>query len=70
MQENNYYLEERFISITCSIYISIEADTWLHVLLKCNHHHIHAIKVNRHSKKIWELRKLFLSSQNLDGISS
>ena len=32
-------------------------------LLKCNQHHIHALRVKRHNKAVWELRQLILSSQ-------
>jgi hypothetical protein len=53
---------ERFPSTTCSICNSPDADTWLHVLLKCNQHHIHALRTKRHNKAVWELRKLLLSS--------
>ena len=42
---------------------SQDADTWLHVLLKCNQHHIHALRTKRHNKAVWELRKLILSTQ-------
>ena len=64
MQENNYsFGRERFPSITCSICNSMKADTWLCVLLKCNHHHIHAIRVKRHNKAVWELRKIILLLQ-------
>ena len=58
-----FFGRERFPSITCSICNSEDADTWLHVLLKCNHRHIHAIRVKRHNKVVWGLRKLILSSQ-------
>ena len=43
---------ERFPSITCPICNSPEADTWLHVLLKCNQHHIHALRTKRHNKAV------------------
>src|SRR5579875_981284 len=33
------------------------------MLLKSNQHHIHAIRIKRHNKAVWELRKLILSSQ-------
>jgi len=59
-----FFGKERFPLITCSICNSADADTWLHVLLKCNHHHIHAIRVKRHNKAVWKLRKLIqISSQ-------
>jgi hypothetical protein len=34
----------------------------IHVLLKCNQHHIHALRTKRHNKAVWELIKLILSS--------
>jgi hypothetical protein len=52
----------RFPSIACPICNSQETDTWLHVLLKCNQQHIHALRVKRHNKAVWELRKLILST--------
>ena len=52
-----------FPSITYPICNSFDGDTWLHVLLKCNHHHIHALRTKRHNKAVWELRKLILSTQ-------
>ena len=55
---------ERFQSVTCPIYHSSDADTWLHIMLKCNHHHIHALRTKRHNKAVWELIKLIISSQN------
>ena len=55
-----FFGRERFPSITCSICNFTDADIWLHVLLKCNHHYIHAIKVKRHNKTVWKLRKLIL----------
>ena len=54
---------QRFLSKTCPICNSLDADTWLHVLLKCNQHHIHALRVKRHNKLVWRIRKLILSSQ-------
>jgi hypothetical protein len=54
---------ERFPSITCPICNSPYAYTWLHILLKCNQHHIHALRTKRHNKAVWEIRKLILSLQ-------
>ena len=54
---------QRFPSKTCSICNSPDSNTWLHVLLKCNQRHIHALRVKRHNKAVWEIRKLLLSSQ-------
>ena len=51
-----FFGRERFPSITCPICNSTDADTWLHVLLICTHDHIHAIRVKRHNKTVWELR--------------
>ena len=39
-----FFGREAFPSITCSIYDSIDPNTWLHVLLKCRQHHIHAFR--------------------------
>ena len=50
-------------SHTCPICNSHEADTWLHVLLKCNQQHIHALITNRHNKVVWEIRKLIISNK-------
>jgi hypothetical protein len=58
-----FFGRDRFPSITCPICNSPDADTWLHVLLKCNQHHIHALRTKRHNKAVWEIRKLILSSQ-------
>ena len=48
---------------TCPICNSSDADTWLHVLLKCKQHHIHALITKRHNKVVWEIRKLVFSSK-------
>lgn len=55
---------QRFPSIAYPICNSLDADTWLHVLLKCNQHHIHALRIKRHNKAVHEIRKLILSSQS------
>ena len=52
---------DRFPSITCPICASTDPDTWLHVLLKCQNHHIHSLIVKRHNKAVWEIRKLITS---------
>jgi hypothetical protein len=39
-------------SITCPICNSPDADTWLHVLLKCKQQHIHALITTRHNKVV------------------
>ena len=50
-------------SHTCPICNSLEAYTWLHVLLKCKQQHIHALITNRHNKAVWEIRKLLISNK-------
>lgn len=60
-----FFERDKFPSITCSICNSTDADTWPHALLKCNHYYIHAIRVKRHNKVVWKLRKLILASQKL-----
>jgi hypothetical protein len=57
-----FFGPERFPSITYSICPSIEPDTWKHVLLHCRHQHIHALRIKRHNKAIWEMRQLLVSS--------
>jgi len=52
-----------FPSITCPICNSLDPDTWLHILLKCKQHHIHALRIKRHNKAVWELRKLIVASK-------
>lgn len=54
---------ERFPSITFFICNSTDANTWVHGILKCNHHHIHAIRIKNHNKAGWELWKLIFSTQ-------
>ena len=56
-----FFGRKAFPSITCSIYNSLELDTWLHVLLKCKQHHIHVLRIKRHNKAVWALRKLLVS---------
>ena len=58
-----FFGREAFPSISCSICNSLEPDTWLHVLLKCRQHHIHALNTKRHNKAVWALRKLLVSSK-------
>ena len=50
-------------SNTCPICNSLEANTWLHVLLKCKQQHIHAQITNIHNKAVWEIRKLLISNK-------
>ena len=59
-----FFGRETHPSITCSICNSLEPDTWLHVLLKCRQNHIHALRIKRHNKAVWALRKLIVSSKN------
>ena len=56
---------EAFPSIACPICNSPYPDTWLHVLLNCKQHHIHALQTKRHDKVVWELRKLIVASKKL-----
>ena len=59
-----FFGRERFSSITCPICNSREPDTWLHLLLTCQQQHIHSLRVKRHNKTIWEIRKLLVSAGN------
>ena len=58
-----FFGRETFLSITCPICNSLDPDTWLHVLLKCKQHHIHALRIKRHNKSVWEPRKLIVASK-------
>ena len=58
-----FFGREAILPITCPICNSPDPDTWLHVLLKCKQHHIHALQTKRHNKAIWELRKLLVASR-------
>ena len=53
-----------FPHITCSLCHSPKPDTWKHVLLSCTQQHIHALRIKRHNKAVWELPKLLLSHPN------
>ena len=56
-----FFGRSAYPSHTCPICNSSDADTWLHVLLKCKQHHIHALITNRHNKAVWAIRKLLVS---------
>ena len=53
-----FFGREAYPSKTCHVCISLEVDTWLHVLLKCKQQHMHALITKKHNKIVWELRKL------------
>ena len=59
-----FFRREAYPSSTCSICNSVEPDIWLHILLNCRQSHIHALKIKRHNKAIWALRKLIVSSKH------
>ena len=40
-----FFGREAYPPITCSIYNSLEPDTWLHVLLNCRQSYIHALRI-------------------------
>ena len=52
----------RYPSITCSLCNTNSIDTWPHVLLTCPQPHLHALRITRHNKAVWEIRKLLISS--------
>ena len=58
-----FFGREAFPSITCSLCNSQVLNAWLHVLLKCGQHHIHALRTKRHNKAVWALRKLLVSTK-------
>jgi hypothetical protein len=51
----------RYPSITCSLCTTNKVDTWPHVLFSYPQPHLHALRVKRHNKAVWEIRKLLLS---------
>jgi ribonuclease HI len=53
-----------FPQITYSLCNSTEPDTWKHVLLSCTQQHLHALRIKRHNKAVYEFCKLLLSCQN------
>jgi hypothetical protein len=52
----------RYPTITCSLCNTNEVDTWPHVLLSCPQPHLHALRIKRHNKAVWEIYKLLISS--------
>jgi hypothetical protein len=58
-----FFGREAYPSKTCPICNSLDADTWLHVLLKCKQKHIHTLISKRHNKIVWKIRKLILSNK-------
>ena len=59
-----FFGREAYPLITCSICNSLEPSTWLHVLLNCRQSHIHALRIKRHNKAVWALRKLIVLSKH------
>ena len=58
-----FFHQTSYPSHTCSICNSPNPDTWLHILLKCQQQHIHALRVKRHNKAVWAIRLLLVSQQ-------
>ena len=58
-----FFGKTAYPSHTCPICNSLEAETWLHVLLKYKQQHIHALITNKHKKVVWEIRKLLISDK-------
>ena len=56
-----FFERKTYPSITCSTCNSLEPYTWIHVLLNCKQHHIHAFRIKRHNKAVWALKKLIIS---------
>ena len=52
----------RYPTITCPLCNTNSVDTWPHVLLSCPHPHLHALRIKRHNRAVWELCKLLMSS--------
>ena len=58
-----FFGREVYPSKTCPICNSLDANTWLHVLLICKQQHIHALIIKRHNKAVWEVHKLIMSNK-------
>ena len=58
-----FFGREAYPSKTCPICNSSDADTWLHVLLKCKQQHIHALITKWHNKVVWEVCRLIMSNK-------
>jgi hypothetical protein len=52
----------RYPTTTCSLCNTNAVDTWPHVFLSCPQPHLHALRIKRHNKVVWEIRKLLISS--------
>jgi hypothetical protein len=48
----------------CSIYNSPAIDTWSHVLYNCTNPHIHTLRIKRHNKAVFKIRKLLVASSH------
>ena len=57
-----FFSREAYPSNTWPICNSPNANTWLHVLLKCKQHN-HVLITTRHNKAVWEIRKLIISNK-------
>ena len=51
----------RFPNPNCTICPPQSIDNGTHILLNCTQHHLHAFRIQRHNKVVWEIKKLLLS---------
>ena len=58
-----FFGREAYPSNTCPICNSLDAYTWLQVLLKCKQQHIHALITKRHNKAVGEIHKLIIPNK-------
>ena len=58
-----FFGRNSYPSNACPICNSLEANTWLHVLLECKQQHIHVLITNRHNRSVWEIHKLLVSNK-------
>jgi hypothetical protein len=56
------FWNELFPNINCSLCRMTQPDTWLHILLCCTEPNIHKLRINRHNKAVYEIRKLLISN--------
>ena len=62
--QKHFFWPNQYPNPNCTLYNTNTCNTWPHVLLSCFQLYIHALKIQRHNKAVWEIRKLLLSSKN------
>jgi hypothetical protein len=58
-----FFDKNKYPSNTCPICNSLDAHTWLHILLKCKQQHIPMLITKIHNKAVCEIRKFIISNK-------